>query len=100
MSTTTIPTTTATLISTADTAVTATPAFASPVPPSPPNYADPVTLAPAIIGINAAFLALGLVAVVLRVYSRMKLRRLHLEDWLAVLAWVGCGFFFNFSREC
>ena len=86
---TTIPTTVATLISTAVSTATTTPAFVPPVPPRPPNYVDPVTLAPAIIGINATFLALGLVAVVLRVYSRVKLRRLHSEDWLAVLAWVG-----------
>ncbi|KAF8460049.1 hypothetical protein BDZ91DRAFT_432084 [Kalaharituber pfeilii] len=64
------------------------PSFDVSVPPPPPNYENPETLAPLIIGISTVFLSLALLAVILRCYSRVTIAGLmYLEDWLAILAW-------------
>lgn len=63
--------------------------FGFPAPPQPPNYIDPETRAPLVIGVNALFVGLSFICVILRYWSRLKIvGTTFLEDWLAALAWV------------
>lgn len=55
----------------------------------PPSGSETETMAPLVIWINSIFVGLGLVAVMLRCYSRLKiLRFMYLEDHLASLSWI------------
>jgi hypothetical protein len=59
-----------------------------------PNYIDPPTRAPMIIGVSITFLLLSLLFVIGRLYSRIRiLRSTGLEDYFVVFSWVQSAFF-------
>lgn len=65
------------------------------VPPNPfadfppPNFINPETRAPLVIGINVTFVTLAAFFVVLRIWSRrVILGYLNPEDWLIAISWV------------
>lgn len=55
-----------------------------------PNYVDPVTRGPALIIVNAIFLSLCTIALLLRLYTRVFIKRwFGSDDVFIILAYVG-----------
>ncbi|RPA77153.1 hypothetical protein BJ508DRAFT_330460 [Ascobolus immersus RN42] len=70
------------------------------IPPGTlPNFASPPTLAPAVIGVNIAFITLSCIAVSLRIWGRRSAgQRLWSDDWLILIAWI-MAFAVSFSAS-
>ncbi|RPA79038.1 hypothetical protein BJ508DRAFT_150421 [Ascobolus immersus RN42] len=59
-----------------------------------PNYINPETKAPMIIGVSITFTVVSLLFLITRVYSRIRiLRKVGLEDYLLIFSWVQAAFF-------
>lgn len=64
-----------------------------------PNYVDPVTRGSALVAVNSVFIGIVLVVVVLRVYTRLAIKRwLGADDILVIVAAV-CPFLPRLSRH-
>lgn len=54
-----------------------------------PNYVDPVTRGSLIYIVNGIFFGLASLAIVIRLYARIFVRRwVGLDDYLIIIAWV------------
>lgn len=54
-----------------------------------PNYINPETRAPLVIGFNVSFVLLALIVVLLRIWSRRVIVGfLSADDWLIIVGWV------------
>ena len=55
-----------------------------------PNYINPTTLVPTLIGVSAASVAVSLIFLLLRLWSRLGLvGKMEVDDWILIVAWVG-----------
>jgi hypothetical protein len=59
-----------------------------------PNYIDPPSYAPMILGVSISFLILSLLFVIGRLYSRIfLLRNVAFDDYFVAFSWVQAAFF-------
>src|SRR5687767_5482550 len=54
-----------------------------------PNYENPETLVPTLIGVSAASVSISLILLLLRLWSRIGLvGKMGVDDWILIVAWV------------
>lgn len=59
------------------------------MPPAPPNYINPPSLAPMLISVSIATVSTSLIFLLLRLWSRLRLvGKMEIDDWILIAAWV------------